>query len=115
MSKSPPKKQPRLDEAPAAEATTLTTSGSVGGGASQKQSVQADETEQKAAAEATAAWVESTTMLFPTGLPMEHRYLGREFYVRSCYSDYYQYVTDWLDDPETEVVTVTGTPGGLSG
>ncbi|KAE8956535.1 hypothetical protein PR001_g31701, partial [Phytophthora rubi] len=42
---------------------------------------------------------------------MEHQYLGQDFYVRSCYSKYYKYVKRWLDDPDTEVVTVTGTPG----
>ncbi|KAE8961791.1 hypothetical protein PR002_g29795 [Phytophthora rubi] len=102
MAKSPPKKQPRLDEA---EAATLTTPASVGSGASQTQSVRVDEIEQK------AAWVESTTLPFPTGLPMEHEYLGQKFYVRSCYSDYYEYVMGWLDYPDTEVVTITGTPG----
>ncbi|KAE9157687.1 hypothetical protein PF005_g32736, partial [Phytophthora fragariae] len=40
MAKSPPKKQPRLDEA------TLTTPASVGSGASQTQSVRVDEIEQ---------------------------------------------------------------------
>ncbi|KAE9178509.1 hypothetical protein PF004_g25462 [Phytophthora fragariae] len=42
---------------------------------------------------------------------MEHEYLGQDFYVRSCYSKYYKYVTGLLDDPDTAVVTVTGTPG----
>jgi hypothetical protein len=109
MSKSPPKKQPRLDEAPAE--ATLTASVPVGGAVSQRQSVQADETEQKAAAGVTA-WVESTTMPFPKDLPMEHKYLERELYVRSCYSKYYEDVMDYLSNPDTEVVTVTGTPGG---
>jgi len=110
MAKSPPKKQPRLDEARAAEAT-LTAFAPGGRGAAQRHSVLADETEQKAAAEATAAWVESTTMSFSTELPMEHEHLGREFYVRKCYSKYYEYIMGWLSDPDTKVVAITGTPG----
>jgi UDP-N-acetylmuramoylalanine-D-glutamate ligase len=61
-----------------------------------------------------ATWEESSTMAFPPGLPMEHTYLKSEFYVRDCYSDYYQYVLRLLKVPHTEVVTVTGTSGKTS-
>lgn len=58
-----------------------------------------------------AAATTSAPLVFPRGLPMEYNYHERKFYVRDCYSTDYKIVVKLLCRRQTEVVTVTGTPG----
>ncbi|POM75245.1 LOW QUALITY PROTEIN: Hypothetical protein PHPALM_7680 [Phytophthora palmivora] len=51
-----------------------------------------------------------TTLTFPSDLPMETPYMEQVYYVRKCYSEYYDIVLRLLDE-QVESVTVTGTPG----
>jgi hypothetical protein len=48
---------------------------------------------------------------FPTDVPMENEYPGTNYYVRKCYSTYYDLVKHLFDDKGKKGVTVTGTPG----
>ncbi|KAG7375626.1 hypothetical protein PHYPSEUDO_000411 [Phytophthora pseudosyringae] len=71
-----------------------------------------DKMEGEAAVTGPASkWVESSTLDFPEGLPVEYEYMQPQFYVRKCYPQYYKRITDLLKDGETVGVTVTGTPG----
>ncbi|KAL3670264.1 hypothetical protein V7S43_004577 [Phytophthora oleae] len=47
-------------------------------------------------------------------IPFVDKYsIGKYYYMRECYDEYYKLVKDMLDNKE-ECVTVTGTPGGAS-
>jgi pyrrolidone-carboxylate peptidase len=48
---------------------------------------------------------------FPTDVPMENEYPGTYYYVRECYSTYYDLVMHLFNEEEMAGVTVTGTPG----
>jgi hypothetical protein len=48
---------------------------------------------------------------FPTDVPMENKYRGKNYYVRECYSTYYDLVMHLFNEEEMDGVTVTGTPG----
>lgn len=61
--------------------------------------------------EPAPTWVESTTLEFPKGLPMEFVYDHPTFYARECYPAYYTNILGLLSRRTTEAVTVTGTPG----
>ena len=52
----------------------------------------------------------------PYGLPMCYKYQGERFYVRSCFSEYYEMIVSILtgqalDPLRINYITVTGTPG----
>jgi hypothetical protein len=48
---------------------------------------------------------------FPPRVPMENKYRGKNYYVRECYSTYYDLVMRLLDKEKMDGVMVTGTPG----
>jgi hypothetical protein len=48
---------------------------------------------------------------FPTDVPMENKYPGTNYYVRECYSTYYDLVMHLFNKERKDGVTVTGTPG----
>ena len=44
-------------------------------------------------------------------LPMSYDVEHTKFYVRECYLEYYQLVKERLENPTTDYVSLTGTPG----
>jgi hypothetical protein len=48
---------------------------------------------------------------FPPRVPMENKYPGKNYYVRECYSTYYDLVMHLFNKEGKDGVTVTGTPG----
>ena len=48
---------------------------------------------------------------FPPRVPMENKYRGKNYYVRECYSTYYDLVMHLFNEEGKDGVTVTGTPG----
>ncbi|KAL3669156.1 hypothetical protein V7S43_005540 [Phytophthora oleae] len=52
---------------------------------------------------------EERTQAFPRELLMENDYTLPDYYVRKCYSEYYNLILEMLET--YDIVTVTGTPG----
>ncbi|KAG2772781.1 hypothetical protein PC129_g17000 [Phytophthora cactorum] len=67
--------------------------------------------EEAPAVGAAQQWVDSTTMKFPEGLPLEKVYSQSDIYVRDCYPQYYKRITGMLEGRKTGRTTVTGMPG----
>ncbi|KAF4148094.1 hypothetical protein GN958_ATG02616, partial [Phytophthora infestans] len=65
--------------------------------------------------EAPAYTMEAHAEDLRLNLPLQHHGISKMFYVRECYSNYYQLILRELFAQNKSVVTVTGTPGiGIS-